>query len=118
MAIRNIVTIYYFGRQEMKINRGASPDTAILNCIKHLQRNDYSARLAQISDSETGKLYAVIKRNITGRITIHYQDQSICIPLIKQDGTMPRDEREGVVSALISATEAWVGSVGSTEAIH
>lgn len=110
MAIRNIITVYYFGRQEMKVNRGSSADMAILNCIKHLQKNDYCARLAQISDGETGKLYAIIKRNITGRITIHYQDESICTPLIKTDGTRPRDEREGVVPSALTATDAWVQS--------
>ena len=98
--LRHIVTTFYYGREVRKINRGSCPAKAVLHCIGHLQSNKYAARIAQIVDEDTGKLYAVITRNIVGKITIHYQDEAICTPLVKHDSTRPVDDKEGMVSRL------------------
>lgn len=100
MKTRNVVTTYYFGREIRKINRSSSPQKAVQHCIGHLQSNKYAARIVEISDEETGKLYAIITRNIVGKITIRYQDESICAPLVKSDGTRPVDNKEGLIHHL------------------
>ena len=104
MSIRHIVTTYYFGREVKKINRGSKPDVAILHCIGHLQKNRYAARIAQITDETTGKLLAVITRNIVGKITIHYQDEAICVPFLNEAGHRLISESEGVSRALLAST--------------
>ena len=76
-TIRNIVTKYYFRREVMRINRSVHPDRAVLNCIYHLQRNDYQASIAEVVNEDTGKLYAVVTRNINGKITIRYQSDDL-----------------------------------------
>lgn len=76
-TIRNIVTKYYFRREVKKVNRSVHPDRAVLNCIYHLQRNDYEASIAEVVNEETGKLYAVVTRNINGKITIRYQSNEL-----------------------------------------
>lgn len=72
-----IETTYSFKREIMKVNVSTRVDLAILNCIKHMQRNDYRAAIAEIHDRETGKLYAVITRNMRNQIKILYKD--VCI---------------------------------------
>lgn len=78
-STRNIVTKYYFRREVKKINRSIHPDRAVLNCIYHLQRNDYQASIAEVVNEETGKLYAVVTRNINGKITIRYQSNDLFV---------------------------------------
>lgn len=78
-TIRNIVTKYYFRREVMKINRSVHPDRAVLNCIFHLQKNAYKASIAEVVNEETGKLYAVVTRNINGKITIRYQSNDLFV---------------------------------------
>jgi len=75
--IYTIETTYTFKREIMKVNVCTRVDLAVLNCIKHMQRNDYRASLAEIHDRETGKLYAVITRNMRNQIRILYKD--VCI---------------------------------------
>jgi len=78
-STRNIVTKYYFRREVKKINRSIHPDRAVLNCIYHLQKNDYEASIAEVVNEETGKLYAVVTRNINGKITIRYQSNDLFV---------------------------------------
>lgn len=108
---RNIVTTFFFGRKIMKVNRGSILDMSVLHAIGHMQKNRYCARIAQISDAETGKLYAVITRNITGKINILYQDNSILLPLVKEDGLTPRDDREGIPKNLTMPIDALIEAV-------
>jgi len=86
----NIITTYSFRRQDTKINRSKYVDRAILNCIYHMQRNDYCASIAQVSCGITGKLYAVITRNITGKIRIVYEDDSGFVKTDDQYQTIPQ----------------------------
>jgi hypothetical protein len=86
--IRKIITTYSFKRTETKITRSVHPERAVLNAIYHMQRNDYSASLAQVSCDETGKLYAIILRRMDGRIIIHYHDSSIFVETDKYGHTI------------------------------
>ncbi len=76
---RNIITRYYFRREERKINRSIHVDKAILNCIDHLAKNHYQASIAEILDEGTGKLHAVITRNMRGKITIVYKSDAVYV---------------------------------------
>lgn len=72
-----IETMYSFKREIKKVNVSTRVDLAILNCIKHMQRNDYHASIAEIHCRETGKLYAVVTRNMRNQIKILYKD--VCV---------------------------------------
>lgn len=98
MAIRNIVTSYYLdlhGEYLMKSNRASYPETAFSRACDHLRKNSYSAMVAEIRNEETGKLYAVIVRNIRGIVKVHFQDDSLCVMLTLPGGEVP----EGNVDA-------------------
>lgn len=75
--ILTIETTYTFKREIMKVNLSTRVDLAVLNCIKHMQANDYRASIAEIHCRETGKLYAVITRNMRNQIRILYKD--VCV---------------------------------------
>ncbi len=110
MSSRNIQTIYYYGREVMKINRSSHAMKAFLNCIFHLQKNHYCARVAEIVD-EKGTLIAVITRNIRGVIKVRYQHDSISTEFTLMDGTTPTSENAGMngeVIAKITAEQVWV----------
>ena len=77
--LRKVITTYTFKRNVKKVNRSQHIDRAILNAVMHMQRNEYRASIAQVSCDETGKLYAIITRNMTGRIKIHYKDNSVFV---------------------------------------
>lgn len=79
MSYYKVVTVFTFGQEIMKTNSSRHVSTAILNAVMHLQSNRYSARIAQVSCRETGKLFAVITRNVVGKITILYKDKSVYV---------------------------------------
>lgn len=78
-TIRNIVTVYYYKHLIQKTTRGQFADRAVLNCIMHLQKNDYAATIAEIRDDVSGKLIAIITRNVLGKITIRYQNTPVFV---------------------------------------
>ena len=75
----NIITTFTFRREIKKVNRSYHIDKAILNAIDHLQKNHYRASIAEIHHGETGKLYAVITRNIKGQINIIYKTDDVFV---------------------------------------
>jgi hypothetical protein len=70
----NIQTVYYFRKRIVKVTRSSNPYRTVPNVIYHMQTNQYGASVAEVFDLETGKLYAVIKRNIAGRIGIVFRE--------------------------------------------
>ena len=42
------------------------------NAIMHMQLDTYGARLCEVWDERQGTLYAQIKRDATGNLSIHY----------------------------------------------
>lgn len=74
----DIKTCFYSGvtsnSDVVKINRCMDPASAVPNAIRHLQTNQYAARLCEVYSTETGVLYAVVKRHINGDINILYRN--------------------------------------------
>lgn len=69
----NIQTIYYSGKRVIKVNSALFSNNAVLHCVNHMQLNHYKkATCAEVFDSKSGILHAVIKRNVTG-IAIAYK---------------------------------------------
>lgn len=77
MAKLNIVTTFTFKRNILKINRSLHVDKAILNAVDHMQKNHYSASIAEVHNGETGELYAVVTRRMNGEIRVHYEPGAI-----------------------------------------
>lgn len=65
-APRSITTLYYAGNVAVKRTTASTPIGAIRHAIKHLMYDDYSARVCEITVSETGFLLATIKRTRVG----------------------------------------------------
>ncbi|HRI75154.1 MAG TPA: hypothetical protein PLB31_11845 [Fimbriimonadaceae bacterium] len=42
------------------------------NAIMHMQLDTYGARLCEVWDERQGTLYAQIKRDVQGNLSIHY----------------------------------------------
>lgn len=74
---RNIATEYrgYVGRRLMALNltRSANPNSAVRNCIGHMQVNEYGATMAIVTDLVSGQLHAIIKRDVKGNISIVFK---------------------------------------------
>lgn len=69
----NIQTVYYSGKRVLKVNSALFANNAVLHCVNHMQLNHYNkATVAEVFDSESGILHAVIKRNVKG-IAIAYK---------------------------------------------
>lgn len=56
---RPVITVYYFGKNVVRINRAKYPNNAVYLCVNHMQLNDYDASVAEVYDDKT--LHAVIK---------------------------------------------------------
>lgn len=70
---RNIKTVYYFGRDVVKVNSACFANNAVPRCIGHMQMNEYSASHAEVYDAGSGELHAVIRRQVSGNITIVFK---------------------------------------------
>lgn len=70
---RPIHTAYYRGNKLLRVNQALWANNAVLNCVKHLQLNDYGATRADIYDAVSGVLHAVITHNVVGKISIVYK---------------------------------------------
>lgn len=70
---RTIQTTYYFNKMVVKNTASLHANNAVPNCVKHLQTNDYEANVAEVYDSETGELHAVITRRVNGSIVIIFK---------------------------------------------
>lgn len=74
-------TIYYADTKATQIvrrTRAGQPLRAMQHCLGHMRRNDYEARLAEVYNLETGKLYGVMKRTVDGQVHPVFQ-----LPLAK-----------------------------------
>jgi hypothetical protein len=71
-AARTIETTYFNGFQPMKKTHAVYVNTATVNAVMHMQSNDYGATSAEVTNSETGDLYAVVKWSLKG-IAIVYR---------------------------------------------
>jgi hypothetical protein len=66
-APRNILTTYYEDVKATKMvgtAKGVWPANACANALKNMRRNKYGAMLAEVYDTATGKLYAVLRFKI------------------------------------------------------
>jgi hypothetical protein len=73
---RPIQTVYYEdirGRHPVKITRSRWALNAVPNCVKRMQLNEYGATLAEVYDTETGELHAVIRHTMDREIKILFQ---------------------------------------------
>ncbi len=61
--VRPIVTHYYHANKSLiKSNRAMHSNSAVLNCVNHMQLNHYDASVAEVFDETNGVLHAVVKR--------------------------------------------------------
>lgn len=80
--MRTITTEYFSPtdhKTPVKVNLSASPQSAVMLAVGHMQMNDYGAELCNVFDNQTAELHAVIK---------HYPDGHIRI-LFKRDPRTP-----------------------------
>lgn len=75
------VSTHYYGDYDakwlLKTNSSKYALNAALNAHKHLHKCTYwGAMLAEVFDLNTGRLYAVLKLEMTGAIHALYQDDS------------------------------------------
>ena len=68
-----IKTVYYFRGSVLKINHALHANTAVPQCVYHMQLNRYAASTAEVYDESNGTLHAVIKRSVNGTITIVFK---------------------------------------------
>lgn len=60
----------------VKTNHSASPNNAVCNALRHMQINSYNAKLVEVFNTETGKLYGVAKwKNAGKELVIVYCDE-------------------------------------------
>lgn len=70
---RPITTVYYERKKVVKTTHAGRANRAVLNCVNHLQLNHYGASLAEIFDTVSGVLHAVIAYSVVGKITIIFK---------------------------------------------
>lgn len=72
-AVRHIHTTYYRQKQVVRMTSAKWANSAVLNCIKHMQFNDYGSTHAEVFDSRTGMLHAVVSHSVVGNIRILFK---------------------------------------------
>lgn len=70
---RPIRTVFYRGKQEVRVNYSTWANNAVPNAVRHMQTNEYDATHCEVFDSVNGELHSVIKRRITGDIEILFK---------------------------------------------
>lgn len=65
---RPIRTVYYHRNDVVKIIASGRSLHASARCVIYLRRNTYEATHAEVYSTETGKLYAVVKRDMNGNV--------------------------------------------------
>lgn len=66
-------TVYYRGREVVRIIAAGSPLNAVKNCVGYMRTNRYEATHAEVYSTENGKLYGVVKTDIHGNCKIMYE---------------------------------------------
>jgi hypothetical protein len=73
-TVRNIRTVYSGVKGEtLKINHASYANSAVLRAVDHMQLNNYGAKVAEVFDSSSGELHAVIRNSMNGEIRIVYE---------------------------------------------
>lgn len=73
LTVRNIHTTYYRDKRVVRMTSAKWANNAVLNCVKHMQFNDYGATEAEVFDSVTGELHAVVTHSVVGKINIIFR---------------------------------------------
>lgn len=68
-----IKTMFFQGKQLVKVNHSAHALNAVPRCVGHMQLNRYAATVAEVFDELTGELHAVITRSVKGSIKIVFK---------------------------------------------
>lgn len=66
-------TVYYRGREAVKVIAAGKPLNAVKNCVGYMRTNRYEATHAEVYSTDNGDLYGVIKRSVTGNCQIVYE---------------------------------------------
>jgi hypothetical protein len=72
-SARPIHTFYYRDNKVVRVTASRWANNAVPRCIWHMQLNDYGATSAEVVDSITGDLHAVIHHNVVGKIHIIFK---------------------------------------------
>ena len=64
--VRPIQTVFYQGKDAIKITRSKWANSAVPNAVKHMQTHQYEATHCEVYDIESGILHAVLKMPIGG----------------------------------------------------
>lgn len=70
---RTIRTQYFANGKLVRTIQAVYPDSAVVNCVTHMQLNSYSADSAEVYDSVTGELHAQVSRKKKGDLNVHYE---------------------------------------------
>jgi hypothetical protein len=70
---RPIQTVYYRGKQILRVNNAKWPNSAVLRCVDSMQLNKYGATTAEVFDNTTGELHAVVTHSVVGKIQIIFK---------------------------------------------
>ena len=75
MKKRPICALFYRHSLVVQNNRSSCSNNAVVNAIRHMQTNRYDANVCEVFNTQTGKLYAVIKWTKVGKqLDIMYRD--------------------------------------------
>lgn len=66
-------TVYYRGREVVKNIASGKSLYAVRNCVYWMRLNKYEATHAEVYDTDNGKLYGVVKRDMNGNCRIIYE---------------------------------------------
>lgn len=73
---RPIRTRYFRGKHSpVRETAAGTACAAVPNAVMHMQLNHYDATECEVWNDETGELHAVIRRSVTGRISILFNKQ-------------------------------------------
>jgi hypothetical protein len=72
---RPVRTVYYHLREAVKITASGKPLNAAANCLRYLRKNTYEATHAEVYSTTTGKLYAVMKRDMHGNVHTLFENK-------------------------------------------
>lgn len=70
---RPVHTTYYRGKKMVRMTAAKWANNAVVNCVAHMQTNDYGATKAEVFDSRTGELHAVVTHSVVGKISIIFE---------------------------------------------
>lgn len=66
-------TVYYRGRDVVKTIAAGKQLNAVKNCVGYMRTNKYEATHAEVYDTDNGKLYGVVKRDVKGNCHVLYE---------------------------------------------